>query len=167
MQSRQGAITVLGLGNILMGDEGAGVRALETLREKYEFPEVVRFLDGGTMGLDLIYYLEGTEKLIVIDAVSSGSPPGTIKMLEGPEIPSVLAGKFSVHQIGLQDLFFALDITDKRPAEACLIGIEPKIIDLGLELSPEVKKALPSLIDAVMKRLSLWGIQVVKKAECA
>ena len=150
-----------------MGDEGVGVRALEALREKYEFPEGVRFLDGGTMGLDLIYYLEGTDKLLVIDAISSGAPPGTIKVLEGPEIPSMLAGKFSVHQIGMQDLFFALDITGKRPSEACLIGIEPKVIELGLELSPEIKKALPGLLNAVVERLGRWGVMAGRKAECA
>ncbi len=160
----QATVTVLGLGNILMGDEGAGVRALDALRERYEFPESVRFLDGGTLGLDLIFYLEDTEKLLVIDAIDSGAPPGTIKILEGPEIPSVLAGKFSVHQIGLQDLFFALDIMEKRPSHACLVGVVPKVVDLGLELSPEVKKALPGVSDAVVGRLGGWGISVKEKA---
>ena len=160
----QATVTVLGLGNILMGDEGAGVRALDALRERYEFPESVRFLDGGTLGLDLIFYLEGTEKLLVIDAVVSGAAPGTIKILDGPEIPSVLAGKFSVHQIGLQDLFFALDIMEKRPSHSCLVGIEPKVIDLSLELSPEIEDALPGLADAVVGRLDGWGVSVRGKA---
>ncbi len=158
------AVTVLGIGNILMGDEGAGVRALETLRERYEFPEGVCLLDGGTMGLDLLYYLEGTERLLMIDAVSMGAPPGTVRMFDGPQIPSLLAGKFSVHEIGLQDLFFALDITGRRPSDSCLAGIEPKEVELGLELSPEMKNALPGLADAVAQRLGRWGIDVRKKA---
>ncbi len=165
IRSPQGATTVLGIGNILMGDEGAGIRALDALREQYEFPEGVRFLDGGTMGLDLIYYLEGTDRLLMIDAVIMGAPPGTVKVFGGQDIPSVLAGKFSVHQIGLQDLFFALDILGRRPSDACLAGIEPKEVELGLELSPEIEKALPVLVDAAVKRLDGWGIRVRKKQD--
>ena len=136
---------------------------LETLREQYEFPEGVCLLDGGTMGLDLLYYLEGTDRLIMVDAVSMDAPPGTVRIFDGPQIPSLLAGKFSVHEIGLQDLFFAMDITGRRPSESCLAGIEPKVVELGLELSPEMKNALPVLADAVVERLGSWGIEVRRK----
>ena len=68
-------ITVLGIGNLLMTDEGVGVHAIKALEAGYDFPEDVRLLDGGTMGLDLLYYIEGTRRLLIIDAVNSDLPP--------------------------------------------------------------------------------------------
>lgn len=154
-------ITVLGVGNLLMGDEGAGVHAMNALRESgYAFPERIKFLDGGTSGLELLYYLEGTEKLLILDAVSSGGPAASIKTFKGEEIPSLFARKFSVHEIGVKDLLYTMRLSGTGPKEISLIGIEPVKMRVSLELSPEVQKALPQVVEAAIQQLRGWGVEV-------
>ncbi|MDA8170913.1 MAG: HyaD/HybD family hydrogenase maturation endopeptidase [Nitrospiraceae bacterium] len=161
------SISVLGIGNLLMSDEGVGVHAIKALEAGYHFPEGVRLLDGGTMGLDLLYYIEGTRRLLIIDAVNSDSPPATVKLYEGRQVPAALSQKFSVHQIGLQDLLFALDITGAAPEEICLAGVQPRDVEVGLNLSDQVEQAMPALINAVIKKLEDWGVQARGKMKCA
>lgn len=157
-------ITVLGIGNILMGDEGVGVHVIRALKENYCFPEHISLIDGGSMGLDLLPFLENTSKLLIVDAVFSGSPPGSIHVYEGPGIPSVLSHKTSVHQVGVKDLIFALKFMNKSPEETCLIGVEPENMDILLDLSPRLKEVFPHLIRAVVTRLLRWGVQLKDKS---
>lgn len=154
---------VLGIGNLLMKDEGAGVHAVSILKENFSFSPEVTVMDGGTMGLDLLYFLEGAEKLLMIDAVSSGAPAGTVKICEGDDIPPSAWGKFSVHQIGLQDLVTAMRLTGQEPPQICLAGIEPRDVCLEIGLSPEVEKGLPALIETVIKKLGQWGVEARRK----
>ena len=110
---------VLGLGNILLGDEGVGVRVVERLLERYDFPEGVRVMDGGTLGLDLLPYVEDASRLLVVDAVQARKPPGTLVRMTGDEIPVFLdASKVSPHQEGLQDLL-AVVLPEHCVAERC------------------------------------------------
>jgi len=155
-------ITVLGTGNILMGDEGVGVHAIRALRESYSFPEQISLIDGGSMGLDLLPFIENTAKLLIIDAVSSGSPPGTIQVYEGQVIPAVLSRKMSVHQIGVKDLLFALKFMDRAPEEICLIGVEPENMDILLGLSGKMKEVFPALLAAILARLARWGVDLAE-----
>ena len=117
------------------------------------------------MGLDLLPFIEGSERLLIVDAVNSGSAPASLRIFEGAEIPSALSQKFSVHQIGVQDMLFAMDITDTAPEEICLVGIEPKAVELGLELSPELGGAMPGLLEAVVGRLKKWDVEVRRKED--
>jgi hydrogenase maturation protease len=156
-------ITVLGIGNILMGDEGVGVHAVRALRENYSFPEQIGLIDGGSMGLDLLPFLEKTTKLLIIDAISSGTPAGTIQVYEGEVIPAILSRKTSAHEIGVKDLLFALKFMDKAPEEICLVGVEPENLDILLALSEKVKEVFPALISAVIVRLERWGVKLSER----
>lgn len=148
---------VLGVGNILLQDEGVGVRVVEQLQEAYAFPEEVQVLDGGTMGLDLLYYLEEVDRLLVVDAVDARQPPGTVVRLTDGQIPALLGRKISPHQIGLADLLSVAGLRDLTPRETVLIGVQPASLETDLSLSPIVSAQLPSIVDMVIEELKRWG----------
>lgn len=153
-------ILVLGLGNILLGDEGVGVRVVERLHEKYELPDEVQALDGGVRGLALLPYLEGVRRLLIVDAVAAGKEPGSLIRMEGDDVPAFLSPKVSPHQEGLADLLIAARLTDLYPEEVVLWGVEPAVTETGLELSPPVAARVDDLVERVVEELRRWGVEV-------
>lgn len=162
-EKRKTNIAVIGLGNTLLTDEGIGVHAVEALRKEFTFPENVKLIDGGTMGLDLLPFMEGMSKVLLVDAVDIKREPGTIVMIEGDDVPSFLNTKLSVHQIGLPDVLAALKLLDISPKELCLIGIQPKTIDVGLHMSREMREALKTLRDRIIEKLSDWSVRCLPR----
>ncbi len=158
---------VLGLGNILLRDEGLGVWAAESLRRQFEFPPTVAVLEGGTLGLDLLPRLEGVERLLLIDAVKLGREPGEIVRLEGGGVPAALDVKLSPHQVGVQDLLAVARLTGREPSLVVLWGMEPERLDPGTGFSPKVAAALPHLRDEVLEELRLWGVEGEPLGEAA
>ena len=154
-------VLVLGLGNILLSDEGAGVKAIEELRTRYECSDAVEFIDGGTMGLELLAYFEERSHILIIDAIKTGRKPGTIVKIEDP--PAYFSSKTSPHQIGLTDVMGIAVITDNMPQHITLFGIEPKQLSTGLDLSPEVARNLDRLVDMVTAELKDIGVKVQPK----
>jgi hydrogenase maturation protease len=154
---------VLGVGNLLLSDEGVGVRVIERLAANYELPQDVQILDGGTLGLDLLYYLEGVENLLIIDAVEMGKEPGSLLRLEGDDVPSFLSLKMSPHQIGIPDMLFAAKLKDLYPRSVVLWGVQPEILDTGLELSPAVAAQVDVLVEKAVEELESWGDQLISK----
>jgi len=157
---------VLGLGNILLGDEGVGVRVVERLLEQYDFPEGVRVMDGGTLGLDLLPYVEDASRLLVVDAVQARKPPGTLVRMTGDEIPVFLdASKVSPHQEGLQDLLAVAVLKGYLPGEVVLWGVQVESLGVGLDLSEAVADQVEALAGKVLSELAGWGVSVQRKAE--
>jgi hydrogenase maturation protease len=154
-------ILVLGLGNILLGDEGVGVHAVNAIREKCSFPDDVEIMDGGTLGLDLLPRLENRDKVLIIDAVDFRKEPGHIGVLEDDEIPSALFAKLSVHHIGLSDLLYAAKLMDIVPSKIRLIGIQPQSIDVGLAMTDCIRDKMNELIDLALKTLKEWNRECV------
>ena len=154
-------VLVLGLGNILLSDEGVGVKAVEELRNRYVCSHAVEIVDGGTMGLELLPYFEERSHILIIDAVKSGRKPGTITRIEDP--PAYFSSKTSPHQIGLADVMGVAVITDIMPQNITLFGIEPKQFSTGLSLSTEVARNLSRLVDLVIAELKIIGIKVQAK----
>lgn len=152
-------VLVLGIGNLVMADDGVGVRAVQLLAERYRFPEDVTLLDGGTLGLDLLPRIEEAERLIIVDAVETGAPPGTLMRMSGEEIPIALETKLSPHQMGLKDLLAVSSLLGQAPVETVLLGVQPASIGMSLELSPPVQAQLEPLMSHVLKELSGWGIR--------
>jgi hydrogenase maturation protease len=148
---------VLGVGNLLLSDEGVGVRVIERLAATYELPQDVQILDGGTLGLDLLYYLEGVENLLIIDAVEMGKEPGALLRLEGEDVPSFLSLKMSPHQIGIPDMLFAAKLKDLYPRNVVLWGVQPEVLDIGLELSSTVAAQVDVLVEKAVEELERWG----------
>lgn len=162
--ARQGSVLVLGLGNILMSDDGVGVRAVQEMDARYDFSEFVSLVDGGTMGLDLLPMIEDCSRLLILDAVTADSPPGTMVRADGEEITSFLSSKISPHQLGVKDLFFCARMRGRMPEHAVLLGVAVKNIDTGYGLTGPVADSLAPLMESALKQLRVWGAEIVEKA---
>jgi hydrogenase maturation protease len=157
---------VLGVGNLLLQDEGAGVRAVEQFARNYSIPEGVELLDGGTSGIELLYYIQDRDTLIIVDVVKGGSRPGTVFRMEGEEVPALFLKKISPHQLGLSDLLATARLTDRMPGKVVLLGIEPAIVETGLELSDEVCRSMGLLTDMIASELVSSGFDVRVRPPC-
>jgi hydrogenase maturation protease len=151
------SILVLGLGNLLLQDEGLGVHALEQLAALGPQSPEIELLDGGTLGLELLPRIEGATHLLILDAVRTGALPGTLVRLEGDAIPAALAHKVSPHQVGLQELLAVAAFRGALPAERVLLGLEPASLDWGTELTPEVADSMSALVGAAIEQLRAWS----------
>jgi hydrogenase maturation protease len=152
-------IVVLGIGNVLWADEGFGVRCVEALQQRYRFDDHVQLVDGGTQGLYLLPLVQAADRLLVLDAIDYGLPPGTLHVVENDEVPRFLgARKMSLHQTGFQEVLALAQLTGAWPAEAVLIGCQPEELDdYGGSLRPCVRRALDDAVALAVRRLSGWG----------
>ena len=149
-------ITILGIGNTILSDEGFGVKVVEHLKKNYDFPENVALIDGGTLGVELQHFIVGTKKLLIIDSIDGGVEAGKIFHLRGDEILKHFTQKISAHEIGIQDILTMLEITDKKIPVVELIGAQPYSLDAGTELTPEMKKLVPIFAEKVLEILKSW-----------
>ncbi len=157
------SVLVLGLGNLLLRDEGVGVHAVQRLADGWRFPSGVDVVDGGTAGFDLLDILAGRERLIVIDAVAGGRDPGSLVRLEGDTLPVRFRQRTSPHQLGLPELLATLSLTDETPSHMVLFGVEPLTIEPGTDLSPVVADRLEELCEGVVVELRRHGIDPQEK----
>jgi hydrogenase maturation protease len=148
---------VIGLGNPLMGDDGAGVAALERLRDEWDIPPEVELIDGGTWGMNLLPLVESARHLILIDAIRTGSAPGTLNVLERRELPRYFSLKLSPHQIDLREVLALAELRGLLPEDLVAVGIEPERVEMELSLSPRVSAGLDKVIDLVVERLEWAG----------
>lgn len=148
---------ILGVGNVLLGDEGIGIRVVEELENRYAFPEEVMVLDGGTAGIELLRFIEGRDLLIVIDAMRADLAPGTVFRIEDQDVPKRFMSRISPHQIGLSDLLAAGILTDQIPKRMVLFGIEPESLETGIVLSDSVNGSVDKIINAILKELDDTG----------
>jgi len=150
---------VLGVGNVLLADEGAGVRVVEQLQRRYLFPPQVELIDGGTMGLDLLGYLDDKTHLFIVDAIISPKPPGSVVIEKLLDPPAYFRQKISPHQIGLSELLAVASMQDCLPPDITLFGIVPLDLATGLEMSPEVSRAVEQVVLSVVEELALLGVE--------
>lgn len=160
------AVLVLGIGNLLWADEGFGVRCVEALHQRYRLPEGVRLLDGGTQGLYLVNDVCAARRVLVLDAIDFGDPPGTLRVLRGDEVPRfAIAKKLSMHQTGFQDVLAAAAMMGQSPDEVVLIGVQPEQLeDFGGSLTPTVSARLDDVVAEAVKQLAAWGLAPVPRA---
>lgn len=145
-------IVVVGVGNLLMKDEGIGIHAIASLQE-IELPPDVKLIDGGTSP-DLIAYTRAGDKMIIIDAAKAGGEPGAIYRFKPEDLAAEKGALASAHEMGVVENLALMEFTGNKPSEVVIIGIEPAEIDMGMELSPQLKERLPALIDVVLKEIS-------------
>ncbi|MDD5336322.1 MAG: HyaD/HybD family hydrogenase maturation endopeptidase [Rhodoferax sp.] len=148
---------VLGIGNTILTDEAAGVRAVELLEQTYQVPANVQVIDGGTSGMEMIEDLSNLDFLIVIDVVKTGAAPGTVVKIAGDEIPVFFRHKLSPHQIGLPDVLASLELLDSMPKEIVVLGVEPISLALGMEMTATVAEKVPRLVDMAVAELLARG----------
>ncbi|MBI5643420.1 MAG: HyaD/HybD family hydrogenase maturation endopeptidase [Deltaproteobacteria bacterium] len=165
-QSKKRKALILGIGNILLKDEGVGVRAMELFKETYEPTEAVSCVDGGTSGIGLLSLIKDFTHIIIFDAVSSDSPPGTIHRFSGKDLEKGPPLKTTAHQLGVKDLLLLSAFEGHRP-EVSIIGIVPGNISAGLALTPLIKGKLPEAIEAAAEELTRFGFKVKKRKKDA
>lgn len=151
-------ITILGIGNLLLKDEGIGIHALRRIEGKYRFPPEVELVDGGVLGLGLLHTLSNSDIVIVLDAIKNGKTPGSLYRIDDKELSIRVRAKNSLHQIDFLETLFASELIGKRP-KCVVIGIEPKdTSSVDMNLSPEVEGAMDGLIEMVLLELKNHGI---------
>lgn len=151
-------VVVLGIGNILLSDEGVGVRVIERLEQRWCLPAEVEVIDGGTCGMEMLEQLEDLDALIVVDCVRFGQPPATPVLLKGDDVPVFFKTKLSPHQVSLSDVLASLEFTNRAPKRTVIIGMQPASMELGMELTPAVAARVDELLDMTLAELRASGI---------
>ncbi len=159
------SVLVLGLGNILCGDDGAGVVVAHRLRRELDLPRDIRVVDGGTLGLDLLALGAASDRVILVDAVRADGPPGTLVRLEGDDVAPAVYERLSMHQIGVADLLAGAALCERYPSEVVIVGVVPATTELQLGCTPEVTRSLPALADAVVRELQRMGVMPLWRSE--
>jgi hydrogenase maturation protease len=155
-------VLVMGVGNTLLQDDGVGIHVTESLRtgipgQPASFDADLDLVDGGTIGLSLLPEIEDAAAVIVVDASEIGEAPGALRIFRDGEIDQQLSGKRrTVHEVALADLFAAAAIRGRSPARRALVAIQPASTELGLDLTPEVRAAIPRAREAIMALARQW-----------
>jgi hydrogenase maturation protease len=149
-------IAIVGVGNLLLSDDGVGIHVVRRLRSDSRIGSIARVIDGGTVGTDLLAEVCGCEKLLIVDAVDAGQPPGTTMWMDfsGPD-PQQIDSR-NAHQSGIPGLLDDLRLLGQAPRQVVLIGVQPATIGLGTQLSPAVAGALPAVFAEVERQLDRW-----------
>ncbi len=158
---------VLGVGNIILSDEAAGVRAVEALERGWILPQNVTAIDGGTSGMEMIEDLSDIDFLVVLDVVKTGAAPGTLVRISGDEIPVFFRSKLSPHQIALPDVLASLELLDALPREIVILGVEFISLELGLEMTPTIAEKVPVLAAMAADELTQRGYAVMPLMQAA
>lgn len=156
-------VTVLGIGNIVLQDEGFGVRVAEALEAGYVFPDTVQVLDGGTLGMELLRFVTGTQRLLILDAVKGGGQPGDRYRFADTAVMAHFQDKLSSHEIGIQDVLALLTVTGKGIPEVVVLGAEPFGLGAGTELTAPMAALVPELVQQALAELGRWGVRAEKK----
>ena len=156
MSDSRARTLVLGLGNPLMADDGAGLAALAHLREEWDLPDV-ELVDGGTWGLSLLPLFESFERVLLLDAVHAKARPGTLLMLSRNQLPRYFAQKLSPHQIDLREVLGLAELRGALPATLVVIGVQPAEVELRAELSAPVERAIDGMVALTIDQLGQLG----------
>jgi hydrogenase maturation protease len=148
---------VIGLGSPIMGDDGFGLAVLARLEERWELPEDVELVDGGTWGMTLLPTIEDSDHVLFIDAINTGSPPGTVAVIEREQLPKYFMLKLSPHQIDIREVLAACELRGTLPEVTEAYGAQPDVIDMSTELSPALAARVDEVADLVGERLGRLG----------
>jgi hydrogenase maturation protease len=156
-------LLVLGVGNVLLRDEGVGVRVAREIAAlpAGQLPPGTEVVDGGTLGLDLLPMIEDAAAIVMVDAVNLRSEPGATRVLRDEELHTALAQHVSPHQVGVGDLLAAARLAGSLPERVSLVAIQPEVIEIGLELTPAVEAAVPIAVDLVRRELAALAMGLV------
>ena len=148
---------VIGLGSPLMGDDGLGLAALAGLADRWQFDPAPTLLDGGTWGMNLLPDIEGADRLLLLDAVAMGAPPGRLIALTRDQLPLFFAVKLSPHQVDLREVLALAELRGTLPDPTVVLGLQPDRVELSTDLTDTIRIALPQVVDAAAAQLVAWG----------
>jgi hydrogenase maturation protease len=148
---------VIGLGSPIMGDDGFGLAVLARLGERWHLPDDVELVDGGTWGMTLLPTIEDSDHVLFIDAINTGSAPGTVAVIEREQLPKYFMLKLSPHQIDIREVLAACELRGTLPEVTEAFGAQPEVIDMSTELSPALAARVDEVADLVGVRLGRLG----------
>ncbi len=160
-------VLLLGLGNVLLGDDGLGPAALARIERDYCIPPGVRLEDGGTLGLSLLGLIADSDRVILVDAVRTDAPPGTLVRLDGADVADAVRDRLSPHQVGVAEVLEAARLVDCYPASVTLLGLVPQVIDLSVVRSNAVDGGLDALVAAIVEEVEALGCNMVREPQTA
>ncbi len=160
-------VLVLGLGNVLLGDDGLGAAAIACIERDYRIPPGVRLADGGTLGLSLLGLIADADRVILVDAVRADASPGTLVRLDGADVADAVWDRLSPHQVGVADLLDAARLIDRYPSAVTLLGLVPDVIDLAVVRSNAIDNGLDELVAAIVQEVQSLGHEMVREPETA
>jgi hydrogenase maturation protease len=156
-------VVVLGVGNPLMADDGAGIEALQRLQTRWTLPEAVHCVDGGTWGMALLPEFDAADILIVLDAIECERTPGTLVRISGEHVPRRLPPHLSPHEINLHELFALAELRGTMPDTVVALGVQPQLVDWEVGLTPAVAASIDGLADAAAMELRSLGYAVERR----
>jgi hydrogenase maturation protease len=163
LQGECNHIVIMGLGNLLLGDEGVGVHFVYDFAGRYHLPAGVEVVDAGTSAMDLLDIMAGADLLVLVDAMELRQPPGSIACFAREHLLADLRPRGGLHQMGVADALLALSLLDRLPREVLLIGIQPDSLELALELTSIVRASLPVVRRRVLAALVGKGVVPVPR----
>lgn len=156
---RPGPVLVVGLGNVLTGDDAVGPTVIRVLEAGYHFPPEVDLVDAGTPGMDLASLLADADAAIVVDSIVGDEDAGTVKLYDRDVLVSrPLQPRTNPHAPGLVETLLSLELQELGPRRVLLAGVVPERVEVGVGLSPALEAAVPRLISAVLDQLNVWGV---------
>jgi hydrogenase maturation protease len=164
-EDRRVGVLVLGLGNVLLGDDGLGAAAVARIEANYRIPRGVLLEDGGTLGLSLLGLISDAERVILVDAVRADAPAGTLVRLDGEDVRDAVRDRLSPHQVGVADLLDAARLIGRYPKTVMLLGLVPEVIELAVARSKAVDDRLDELVAAIVREVQSLGYRMVREPQ--
>ena len=153
-------VLIIGMGNVLMQDEGIGVRAAEELECRYHIPQGVEIMDGGTTGTELFEPMRGRKHLIIADAINAASPSGSLICLKDNQVPAFFQTKISNHQLGVSDLLALLKMSGDQPDHVTIVGMVPHSLENRLGLSAQAEAGIKNMVQMLVDELEGIGFEM-------
>lgn len=154
----QAGKAVLGLGNMLYGDEGFGIHALHALQARLGNSENIEFIDGGVLGLNLLPLVESCSHLLILDCIDFGGNPGSVIELRGEQIPLQVSQKLSEHQVSFTEVLALARFRGHLPSYFYFIGVQPADLSTGMNLSPAVRDAIGGVVERAVQQVQLMQL---------
>lgn len=157
-------IGILGIGNLLLGDEGFGVHCVQHIEQHYDIPENIRVFDGGTAGILLAPFIEECDKLYVLDVIDLEDDPGSVHLFTDEDVRAGnVQTRMSPHQIGMLEILDICKIRGKVPEQVQYITVVPQILETGMELSPLIAERVTDVIDILLQSLAKLSVSLTEK----
>jgi hydrogenase maturation protease len=164
MKKTEKKIGIIGIGNLILSDEGFGIQTLHYLEANYIFPDTVILQDAGTAGIYMSPFLEACDPILVIDVVDIDAEPGSFHYYTMKDVKvGNFQTKMSPHQLGLLEIVEICRLRDAAPENIEFYCVVPKELDTSMELSPAVAPRVPEVAEMIIKRLKDFGLTVQKR----
>ncbi len=168
MEQREKKIGIIGIGNLICGDEGFGIHTIQYLENTYRFPENVLLKDAGTAGIYMSPFLEECDPVLVIDVVDIDAEPGSIHFYDAGDVKmGNIQTKMSPHQLGLLEIIEICKLRDAAPECVEFYCVVPKSLETTMELSPALAPRVEDIAAMILKRLEELGVDVEEKETVA